>query len=159
MKHESVLVAGGGMAGLAVARALRARGIRAVVAERTMRATRPGLAINLPGNGVATFARLGLRNELEKVGRPTRRREYRSARGELYFEVDEAEFWGPDAQPRCVRRSDLLTLLDEPHVDNRRPSMVESVPRSVRTAPRNEHAGEKLKVSIRATPCIGPYSI
>jgi len=127
MKHESVLVAGGGIAGLAVARSLRNRGIRAVVSERTMRATAPGLAINLAGNGVAAFAELGLKNELEKVGRPTHRREYRSASGELHFEIDEDEFWGPDAQPRCVRRSDLLALLDEPHPDNRVTSVVESV--------------------------------
>jgi|SRR4051794_26720062 2-polyprenyl-6-methoxyphenol hydroxylase-like FAD-dependent oxidoreductase len=97
MKHESVLVAGGGITGIAVARALRSRGIRTVVAERTTTATAPGLAINLPGNGVAAFAELGLKNELEKVGRPTRRREYRSARGELNFEIDEDGFCGPEA--------------------------------------------------------------
>ncbi|MEV6846241.1 FAD-dependent monooxygenase [Actinoplanes sp. NPDC051411] len=127
MRQESVLVAGGGIAGLAVARALRSHGIRAVVSERTAHTSAPGLAINLPGNAVTAFAELGLKDELEKTGRPTRRREYRSAAGRLLFEVDEDEFWGPDSRPRCVRRSDLLALLDEPHEDNRRRSVIESV--------------------------------
>jgi 2-polyprenyl-6-methoxyphenol hydroxylase-like FAD-dependent oxidoreductase len=127
MKDDSVLVIGGGIAGLAVARALRSRGVRAVVSERTAHTTTPGLAINLPGNAVTAFAELGLKAELEKVGRRTHHREYRAASGKLLFEIDEDEFWGPDAAPRCVRRSDLLGLLDEPHDDNRRPSAVESV--------------------------------
>jgi 2-polyprenyl-6-methoxyphenol hydroxylase-like FAD-dependent oxidoreductase len=127
MKDDSVLVVGGGIAGLAIARALRSRGVRAMVSERTAHTTTSGLAINLPGNAVTAFAELGLKAELEKVGRPTHRREYRSASGKLLFEIDEDEFWGPDAAPRCVRRSDLLALLDEPHDDNRRPSAVESV--------------------------------
>jgi 2-polyprenyl-6-methoxyphenol hydroxylase-like FAD-dependent oxidoreductase len=107
MKDESVLVAGGGIAGLAVARALRSRGIRAAMSERRAPAAAPDPAINLAGNGVAAFARLGLRNEFEKVGRPTHRREYRSVRSELYFEVDEDEFRarmlsrGACADPPC----------------------------------------------------------
>jgi cation diffusion facilitator CzcD-associated flavoprotein CzcO len=39
MGESSVLVAGAGLAGLAVARALRSRGIRAVISERTAQPT------------------------------------------------------------------------------------------------------------------------
>jgi len=128
MADDSVLVAGGGIAGLALARALRRNGVRAVVSERTATASRTGgLAINLPGNAITAFAGLGLRDELEKLGRPTHRREYRSAEGRLLFAIDEDDFWGPDARPRCVRRADLLALLDEPHHDNRRPASVTGV--------------------------------
>jgi 2-polyprenyl-6-methoxyphenol hydroxylase-like FAD-dependent oxidoreductase len=127
MANDSVLVAGGGIAGLAVARALRQRGVRALLSERTTTGSTDGLAINLPGNAITAFAHLGLRDELEKLGRPTRRRDYRKANGKLLFAIDEDEFWGPDARPRCVRRSDLFAILDEVHQDNRRPDAVASV--------------------------------
>jgi 2-polyprenyl-6-methoxyphenol hydroxylase-like FAD-dependent oxidoreductase len=110
-----VLVVGGGIAGLALARALRRRDVPVTVAERAAFAApglaAEGLAINLPGNAIAAFAALGLADELAKLGRPTERREYRSMRDRLLFSVDEDAYWGPEARPRCVRRSDLLALL------------------------------------------------
>ena len=107
-----VLVVGGGIAGLALARALRRRDVPVTVAERG-NDDDGGLAINLPGNAVAAFAALGLAEGLSKLGRPTERREYRSMRDRLLFSVDEDAFWGPEARPRCVRRSDLLGLLSD----------------------------------------------
>ncbi|MBG0564266.1 FAD-dependent monooxygenase [Actinoplanes aureus] len=111
MTEETVLVAGGGIAGLAMARALRRHELPVEVAERGDAGRTGGLAINLPGNAVTAFAALGLGDGLAKLGRPTRRREYRSAAGKVLFAVDEDEFWGARARPRCVRRSDLLALL------------------------------------------------
>jgi 2-polyprenyl-6-methoxyphenol hydroxylase-like FAD-dependent oxidoreductase len=105
-----VLVVGGGIAGLALARALRRRDVPMTVAERGT-GDGGGLAINLPGNAIAAFAALGLADGLAKLGRPTERREYRSMRDRVLFSVDEDAFWGPEARPRCVRRSDLLALL------------------------------------------------
>ncbi|BBH67564.1 2-heptyl-3-hydroxy-4(1H)-quinolone synthase [Actinoplanes sp. OR16] len=101
---------GGGIAGLAAARALRERDIPVEVAERGG-ARSDGLAINLPGNAITALTALGVGDGLRRLGRPTGRREYRSARGRLLFAVDEDAFWGSDARPRCVRRSDLLALL------------------------------------------------
>jgi 2-polyprenyl-6-methoxyphenol hydroxylase-like FAD-dependent oxidoreductase len=40
-----------------------------------------------------------------------RRREYRNARGRLYFVVDEAAFWGARDASVCLRRSELVDLL------------------------------------------------
>nr|WP_317797181.1 FAD-dependent oxidoreductase [Actinoplanes sichuanensis] len=107
-----VLVVGGGIAGLATARALRRRDVPVTVAERGD-GDGGGLGINLPGNAVAAFAVLGLTDGLHKIGRPTGRREYRSSRDRLLFQVDEDAFWGPEARPRCVRRADLLALLTD----------------------------------------------
>ncbi|MEV6848734.1 FAD-dependent monooxygenase [Actinoplanes sp. NPDC051411] len=107
-RRKFVLVVGDGIAGLALARALRQRG---VPVARSGGTPRPGLAINLPGNAITALDRLGLRDEIESLGTPTRRREYRTSRGRLLFAVDEDEFWGPAARPRCVRRADLLDAL------------------------------------------------
>lgn len=129
MADDSVLVVGGGIGGLALSRALRQRGVPAAVAERSPMPANGGLAINLPGNAVSALAALGLRDGLERLGRPIGRREYRGVRGRLLFAVDEDAFWGPEARPRCVRRSDLLALLDDgpQAAAPRRPSTVESV--------------------------------
>lgn len=122
-----VLVVGGGIAGLALARALRRRDVPVTVAERGID-DNGGLAINLPGNAVAAFAALGLADGLSKIGRPTGRREYRSMRDRVLFSVDEDAFWGPEARPRCVRRSDLLALLaDGLDATVRRPLSVTAV--------------------------------
>lgn len=106
-----VLVVGGGVAGLALARALHQRGIAAVVVDRSAGPPDRGLALNLPGNAVRALTALGFADDVTSLGRPIRRREYRNARGRLLFAVDEDAFWGEAARPTCVRRSDLLTLL------------------------------------------------
>jgi 2-polyprenyl-6-methoxyphenol hydroxylase-like FAD-dependent oxidoreductase len=106
-----VIVVGGGIAGLAVAQALRQREIPVLVLDRLAGQPDAGLAINLPGTAVRALGALGLADGFATVGAPTRRREYRSAKGKLLFAVDEDAFWGEAARPRCVRRSDLLALL------------------------------------------------
>ncbi|SFK27080.1 FAD-dependent monooxygenase [Methylorubrum salsuginis] len=108
-----VLIAGGGIAGLAVRRALALRNVPSLTLERRGRSEDGGLAINLPGNAVQALARLGLAEAMRAVGRPVRRREYRTERDRLLFAVDEAAFWGEALVPHCLRRADLLRLLGQ----------------------------------------------
>ena len=108
-----VLVAGGGIAGLALARALHRQGRPVLALERRAAPEDGGLAINLPGNAVQALGQLGLSDALKGVGSPVRRRDYRTHRGDLLFAVDEAAFWGEAACPRCLRRSDLQRLLGQ----------------------------------------------
>jgi 2-polyprenyl-6-methoxyphenol hydroxylase-like FAD-dependent oxidoreductase len=108
---DRVLIAGGGIAGLAAAKALQRRGISSLILEQRQQPADAGLAINLPGNAIHAVAALGLSNELERLGQPIGRREYRSETGKLLFAVDEDAFWGAEGRPRCVRRADLLRLL------------------------------------------------
>ena len=56
---DRVLIAGGGIAGLATAAALGRHGIRCVVLERRVQALDAGLGINLPGNAVMALGALG----------------------------------------------------------------------------------------------------
>lgn len=108
---DRVLVAGGGIAGLAVGRALQLRGIPSLILERRDAPSAAGLAINLPGNAVCALAQLGLLDDLRRAGARVRRREYRTHRDCLLFAVDENAFWGTEMGPHCLRRADLLRLL------------------------------------------------
>ena len=109
-KIDGVVVVGAGIAGLAITRELYRRNVPVVTLEH-----RPlmdaGLAINLPGNAIAALRKLGLGDALHQFGAPIRRREYRTSTGRLLFEVDEEAFWGTHHTPRCMRRSDLASLL------------------------------------------------
>ncbi|BAU89191.1 FAD-binding monooxygenase [Methylorubrum populi] len=106
-----VLIAGGGIAGLAVRRALHQQGIPSLTLERRRVQADAGLAINLPGNAVRALQQLGLLDALRETGSPVRRREYRTERGRLLFAVDETAFWGAETVSHCLRRADLLRLL------------------------------------------------
>lgn len=107
----SIVIAGGGIAGLAAARALKQRGIGALVLERSAQAADGGLAINLPGNAIAALRQLGLAADIERVGCPVRKREYRTRTDRLLAAIDEDAFWGEAMGPRAVRRADLMAML------------------------------------------------
>jgi 2-polyprenyl-6-methoxyphenol hydroxylase-like FAD-dependent oxidoreductase len=106
---KRVLIVGGGIAGFALARALRLRDIPFVVFDQLGGPPDAGLGLNLPGNAIAALGALGL--DLGQLGVPVRRREYRNARGRLLFAVDEEAFWPAGSRSRCVRRGELLDLL------------------------------------------------
>jgi len=106
-----ILIAGGGIAGLALARALHKSGLDFHVLEGRAGPGDAGLAINLPGNAITALEQLGIGEQIAGLGRPTRRREYRTDRGRMLFAIDEVAFWGEEMQPRAMRRSDLLALL------------------------------------------------
>lgn len=106
-----ILIAGGGIAGLATLRALGRQGVSATVVERSQQAADGGLAINLPGNAIAALHRLGLGDAIERVGYPVKRREYRTRRDRVLASIDEDAFWGEAMRPRAVRRADLMGML------------------------------------------------
>lgn len=111
--EDRIVIAGGGIAGLALARALHARGVPYLVIERSAQAGDGGLAVNLPGNAVQALGQLGLGAQIAAQGHAFHRREYRSGRDRLLFGVDEDEFWGREAGPRSIRRSVLTAMLAE----------------------------------------------
>jgi 2-polyprenyl-6-methoxyphenol hydroxylase-like FAD-dependent oxidoreductase len=108
-----VAIVGGGIAGLAAARALLGHGHRIQIIERRSAGTHDGLAVNLPGNAVRALATLGLGESLARHGHPSRRREYRTDGDRLLFEVDEGAFWSEGSHPCGIRRSELIRLLGE----------------------------------------------
>jgi 2-polyprenyl-6-methoxyphenol hydroxylase-like FAD-dependent oxidoreductase len=108
---QRIVIAGGGIAGLATWRALKQRGIESLVVERRPVAADGGLAINLPGNAMAALEQLGLGTDIARLGYPVRKREYRSRDDRLLAAIDEDAFWGESLRPRAVRRADLMTML------------------------------------------------
>lgn len=109
--QDQVVIVGGGIAGLALARTLSSANVPYSLLERRGMPANQGLAFNLPGNAIQALATLGLRDRIEAMGHPIGRREYRTAGDKLLFEIDEDAFWGNANRPRSVRRSDLLTML------------------------------------------------
>ncbi len=63
-----VLIVGGGVAGLATARALRRHAVRADVVERAGAPSRAGAGVYLPANAVRAIGELGLAEELAAGG-------------------------------------------------------------------------------------------
>ena len=105
-----IVIAGGGIAGLSLARALRMKDVDSLVLERRASGG-DGMALNLPGNAIASLTALGLGDAVRQLGHPLRRREYRTRSDKLLFEIDEVAFWGAGSCPRGVRRTDLLAML------------------------------------------------
>lgn len=110
-RDAQVMVVGAGIAGLALARTLRQRQITTVVVDRAVGPQDAGLALNLPGNAVRALSLVGVGDDIESIGEPVRRREYRSANDRIVFAIDEDAFWGDVGRSRCVLRRDLFELL------------------------------------------------
>ncbi len=109
--NRRVVIAGAGIAGLALALALRRREIGVLVLDRFDAPPDGGLALNLPGNAIRALGMLGVGDELVRLGRSVARREYRTSSGRLAFAVDEEAFWTGVAPSRVIRRRDLFDLL------------------------------------------------
>jgi 2-polyprenyl-6-methoxyphenol hydroxylase-like FAD-dependent oxidoreductase len=84
-----VAVAGAGIGGLTLAAALRRRGVAVRTFERAMTLTTAGAGIALPANGVKALDRLGLSEQITRVGRVVQRAAILDRRGrQLGAEVD-----------------------------------------------------------------------
>lgn len=106
-----MLIVGAGIAGLALGRALRTRGIAAEIVERTATWGPVGTGIFLPANGVRALRSLGLSDAVASgVVRMTRQR-ILDHRGRLLAEIDLDALWGGVGPCVGLRRADLHALL------------------------------------------------
>lgn len=108
-----VLVAGGGIGGLAAAVALRRHGLDVEVFERAESIIpERGTALTLWGNAVTVLDRLGVGDPARAAGCEVTRSEIRSHTGELLIETPVAEVTRLVGAPSMVmRRADLLRIL------------------------------------------------
>ena len=108
---ERVLIVGGGVAGLACARALADRGIACEVAERSSAWPESGTGLYLPGNSVRVAGALGIGAGLIERAAAIPRQRFLDHRGRLLFEVELSSFWGSVGPCVGIARSDLHELL------------------------------------------------
>ena len=106
-----VLIVGGGVAGLATARAIRRHAVHADVVERAGRPSRAGAGVYLPANAVRAIGELGLGEELAACGQRISRQRFLDHRGRTLFEVDLADFWGATGPCLALGHSELHELL------------------------------------------------
>jgi 2-polyprenyl-6-methoxyphenol hydroxylase-like FAD-dependent oxidoreductase len=95
-----VLIVGAGIAGLAVARALRQRDITADMVERVTEWEPAGAALYLPGNAVRGLGALGIGAALATRANPIGRQRFLDHRGSRLAEIDLDRFW--DGVGRCL---------------------------------------------------------
>src|SRR5689334_2253238 len=106
-----ILIAGAGIAGLALKHALAGSGIAADVVERDPVLRTSGAGFYLPANAVRALADLGLAEPLYESAVPVRRQEIRDWSGRLLSGIDVHTIWGDVGECLAIRRADLLDLL------------------------------------------------
>jgi FAD-dependent urate hydroxylase len=110
-----VLIVGAGIAGLALARALRLRRSthEVEVVERAGERDLSGAGLYLPGNAVRALAELGLEAEVSRRANPIRRQRFLDRGGRLVKEIDVERYWSGVGPCLAVERSTLHELLLE----------------------------------------------
>ena len=106
-----ILIVGAGIGGLALATALRQRGLGADVVERTAAWNHAGTGLFLPANGVRALGRLGLSESIRSRGCVIRRQRVLDHRGRLLLDIGLDEIWGATAPCLAVHRSMLHEVL------------------------------------------------
>jgi 2-polyprenyl-6-methoxyphenol hydroxylase-like FAD-dependent oxidoreductase len=106
-----ILIVGGGLGGLALARALHQRGLAADVVERAARWEPGGTGLYLPANGVRALRRLGLDDAVRGRGCVIPRQRMLDHRGRLLLDVGLDEIWGESGICLAVSRNDLHEVL------------------------------------------------
>ena len=108
-----ILIVGGGMAGLALGRALRQQGFVTEIVERAESWPRGGTGLYLPGNGVRALGTLGLADKV--LARAVRMSHQRilDHTGRLLAEIDLAKLWNQVGPCVGIARGELHGILLE----------------------------------------------
>ena len=133
---DRVLVVGGGIAGLATARALLRQGIECDVVERAAAWTHAGAGMYLPANSVRALDRLGLRATVLDRSQEITRQRFLDEHGRLLLDVDLPGFWGTTGPCVALERRELHEALREGVAVRLRTTVV-GLREEGRTRPRN----------------------
>ncbi|RKN49534.1 FAD-dependent monooxygenase [Micromonospora endolithica] len=106
-----ILVVGAGIAGLAVARALRLAGFRPDVTEKAPPGELSDTGLYLPGNAARALRRLDLDGPVRPLGEIIRRQRFLDATGAPLCEVDLESLWAGVGECRALLRAELHRVL------------------------------------------------
>ena len=106
-----VLIVGGGVAGLAAARALGAAGFAPELVEREQAWAHGGTGIYLPGNAARALRSLGLEHDVVERAVAIRKQRFCDAHGRLLLEVDVEGLWDGVGPCLALHRTDLHAVL------------------------------------------------
>lgn len=109
----SVLIVGGGIAGLSAARAISQRGIDCEIVEIQPEWKPHGTGVYTPANGVDALRKLGIGDDAVAAGVPIRRREIATAAGKPVMDLDLEEVWGRGRYSLGIARPALHRALRE----------------------------------------------
>ena len=111
MATPSTLIVGAGIAGLALARALRDRGLVPDVVERARATSDAGAGIFLPANAVRALGDLGV--AVPGIGHRIVRLQVRDQRGRSLVDMPFTAIWGDVGDCVAVRRTELHRVLSD----------------------------------------------
>jgi 2-polyprenyl-6-methoxyphenol hydroxylase-like FAD-dependent oxidoreductase len=106
-----ILIVGAGIAGLALAGALRRRGVTAEIVERTTVVKRSGAGMYLPANAVRALGELGVGSLVTARANPIRRQRILDHRGRQLADIDLARIWDGVGECVALHRADLHAAL------------------------------------------------
>jgi 2-polyprenyl-6-methoxyphenol hydroxylase-like FAD-dependent oxidoreductase len=107
-----ILVAGAGIAGLSLARALEQRGIEAQLVERQPNQPDVGAGLFLPGNAVRAIELLGLSKEVAAKAVHIKRQLILNARGKVLNSVETESLWRDCGPCLSLPHKDLRDILE-----------------------------------------------
>lgn len=108
---ETVLIVGGGIAGLTLARALHGEGFTVELVERNTAWRAEGGGVAVQPNGMRVLRRLGLDAAVERAGARLRRWSFCDYAGELLSENDLEALWGNVGPFIGIERTRLQQIL------------------------------------------------
>ncbi|GGO01682.1 FAD-dependent monooxygenase [Micromonospora parathelypteridis] len=106
-----ILVVGAGIAGLAVARALRLAGFRPDVTDKLPPGESTETGLYLPGNAARALHQLGLHDPVRPLGQVIHRQHFFDSTGAPLCEVDLDTLWAGVGECRALPRADLHRVL------------------------------------------------
>ncbi len=108
-----ILIAGAGIAGLAMALALRNRQIECDIVEREAAVTARGAGMYLPGNAVRALGQLGVADRVRDTGSAIDTQRIFDGAGRLLNEVDLKAFWQACGGCLSLSRAGLQGILSD----------------------------------------------
>jgi 2-polyprenyl-6-methoxyphenol hydroxylase-like FAD-dependent oxidoreductase len=112
-----VLIVGAGIAGLALARAVRQRDITAEIVERATEWKLTGAGLYLPGNAVRGLAELGVGPAVAGRANPIGRQRFLDHRGRRLADIDVDRFWDGVGSCLAINRAALHEALRHANVE------------------------------------------